>query len=67
VTEEQNTKESVKPADALGTLSRRTRASRFVVVIGAVILVFALVFLVGLFLRGFSTGSNAPAVPKVEI
>lgn len=63
--EKQN---DVKPADALGKLSERTRASRVMVVVIAVVGFFVIAFLVGLIARGVGGGiDNAPDIPRVEI
>lgn len=68
MTQENDTKQEVKPADALGRLSERTRVSRFWAVIIAIVGIFLLAFLIGLLVRGVSGGlDNAPDIPKVEI
>lgn len=63
-----NTKESVKPADALGRISERTKGSRLSLLIVGVIGLFVVAFLIGLIVRGVSGGiQNAPDIPGVEI
>jgi len=57
----------VKPADAIGTISNRTRASRFSIVIVAVVGFFVLAFFVGLLLRTIFDKSNTPDIPSVEL
>lgn len=65
---ERNKKDSgVKPADALGQLSERTRASRMSVAIIAVVGFFVGAFLIGLLVQTITHGSNAPDIPKVEL
>lgn len=58
----------VKPADALGKLAQRSQASRTTTVIIAVVVLFALVFAIGLVIRSVQkSGTNAPSVPNVDI
>lgn len=58
----------VKPADALGTLSRRARASRFSYLALFLVGFVVLAFLAGLIGRSlFGGGSNVPDVPRVEL
>lgn len=58
----------VKPADALGTLSRRSRASRVFGVVSAVAGALVLALLAGLIFRFVIGGAdNAPDVPLVEV
>lgn len=59
--------EDVKPADALGTLEGRSRASRVSFIIIVVISFFVLIFLTGLLVQSIRGGDNIPHVPKVDI
>lgn len=65
--EHKDTQNDVKPADALGRLSERARASRFSGLIVALIALIVLAFLVGMIIRGVSGGfNNAPDIPRVN-
>lgn len=61
-------KDDVKPANALGRLSERSRSSRIAVVVISLIGFFLLVFLIGMIVRGVLGGiDNAPDIPRVDI
>ncbi|MFQ5540872.1 MAG: hypothetical protein ACE5F4_01345 [Candidatus Paceibacteria bacterium] len=64
---ERKETEEVRPADALGRLSKRIESSRITALIVGVILLFAVVFLGGLLFRVGTDGGNIPDIPKVEI
>lgn len=68
MSEEQHTEseKDVTPANALGRLSERTQASRFTVLLIALVLVFVLTFLIGLVVRGVGDKGNIPEVPQVN-
>lgn len=61
-------RDEVKPANALGKLSERSRSSRIGVVVISLIGFFLLVFLIGMIVRSVSNGiDNAPDIPRVDI
>lgn len=68
MSEEQRTEgeKDVTPANALGRLSERTQASRFTVLLIALVLVFVLALLIGLAVRGVVNKENIPEVPRVN-
>lgn len=63
----EKTSLDVKPADALGRLSERSRASRLSLVVVAVVGMIVIAFIGGALFRTITNGSNTPEVPKVEI
>ncbi|MEK7613765.1 MAG: hypothetical protein AAB439_02740 [Patescibacteria group bacterium] len=57
----------VKPADALGTLSNRTRVSRYSGLLVAVVGFFVIAFFIGLLFRFVFDESNTPDIPTVDL